>query len=107
MGLFLDMVAKGSFCNRPALPNWQHQDSVAWPGAFVPEEQVALWAVRGAPAPLLCHSTGQAATTQTLCWAKLGLSPVWNLSTPAATHAAGISAQVQWNKIGADDFQMT
>lgn len=41
MGLFLEVVAKGSFCNRPALPNWQRQDSFAWPDAFVPEEQVA------------------------------------------------------------------
>lgn len=41
MGLFLEVLAKGNFCNRPALPNWRRQDSFAWPDAFVPEEQVA------------------------------------------------------------------
>lgn len=52
MGLFLEVVAKDFFCNRQALPNWQRRDGFAWPIAFVPEEQVAQWAVHADPAPL-------------------------------------------------------
>lgn len=47
------------FCNRPALPNWQDQDSFAWPIAFVPEEQVASWAMHGDPALSSCQPIGQ------------------------------------------------
>lgn len=61
--------------SRLALPNWQCQDSFAWPIAFVAEEQVAQWAMHGDHAPLPCHCVEQLGYHVNLVQAKAGAVP--------------------------------